>query len=89
MSPGQNGWRVNVFIPHRINPQDRVKVIQWLGDYRAEVRRSLPDVIVSFRQASPDHYFLEIKRAGWSSGTHRTQVEKLDNLWQQLAFDYA
>jgi hypothetical protein len=89
MTPGHNGWRVNVFIPHRVNPQDRVKVIQWLGNYRAEVRRTLPDAIVSFKQPSPDHYFLEIKRVEFSTDVRKTQVEKLDHLWQQLAFDYA
>jgi len=89
LTPGHNGWRVNVFMPHRVNPHDRVKVIQWLGDYQAQIRRNLPDTMVSFRQPSPDQYSLDIRIMERSGSVHKVQAEKLDHLWQQLTFDYA
>ena len=40
--PTDDGWRFHVQLPRRVSRSDRRKVLEWLHNYSAEVRRQKP-----------------------------------------------
>jgi hypothetical protein len=60
-----DGWKISATLPESTSPSDRVKVIDWFHSYRAEVRRTNPLWLASFRiGASNNDYVLEIRPTG-------------------------
>ena len=83
----QTGWQIQAFLPKRISPDDRVKIIDWMHNYRSEVRRQNPFWITMFH-STEYAYFLDI--------IHNNDAKELlahtidnGNTWQQLSFEYA
>lgn len=40
--PLDRGWRVEVLLPRKVSGSDSRKMLQWLEDYRSEIRRQHP-----------------------------------------------
>ncbi len=49
-----DGWRVHVRLPRRVSPHDRQEVLEWLQNYRAEVRRRKPYWVARFTDTLQD-----------------------------------
>ncbi len=84
----EGGWRLEAYVAPRVSPEDRITVLEWLNSYKAQVRRTHPSWIVSFRAANPYAYSLDIRRVDQKQ-ERAAETEKLKQMWHQLAFDYA
>lgn len=86
-----NGWRLTAYVPPSAPSKDRQAVIQWLGSYKQQVKTAQPDWVVRFKAEDTCHYELDVlelkvPRAGASP---HERAETLDDVWQQMSFNYA
>jgi hypothetical protein len=58
----KDGWNFEVLLPSRIPASDRIKVLEWLRQYRVAVRTMHPHW-VTMLHPSKDRYLLEIRKA--------------------------
>lgn len=56
------GWRVEVLLPRRVSDSDARKMLQWLEDYRSEIRRQHPYWLHGIRTTARG-YALDIEPA--------------------------
>ena len=56
-----DGWNVEVVMPAKIPPSDRLKVLEWLRDYREQVRTAYP-LWSTVLHPSTERYVLEIRK---------------------------
>jgi len=56
-----DGWDLEILLPSRIPPSDRIKILEWLRGYRAQVRSEHP-LWSTVLHPSLDRYVLEIRR---------------------------
>lgn len=47
--PRTGGWVTHVVLPKNVSPDDRMKMLDWVGLYRSKIRSEHPDWWVSFR----------------------------------------
>jgi len=55
-----NGFSIEVSVPESVSPSDKAKIIDWLHDYRMQVRRLNPMCVANFR-VHENGYSLDIK----------------------------
>jgi len=55
-----DGWKISATVPKKASPSDRMKVIDWFHNYRAQVRRSNPLWLANF-YVQDDGYVLEVR----------------------------
>jgi len=56
-----DGWNVEVIVPPRIPASDRVKVLEWLRDYKGQVKAAHP-LWSTVLHPSLNRYVLEIRK---------------------------
>lgn len=57
-----DGWTIEVLIPRRVPASDRMAILEWIRQYRTQVRAAHPFWSVVFHPFS-DRFVLEIRRA--------------------------
>ena len=83
----QTGWQIQAFLPKRISPEDRVKIIDWMHSYRSEVRLKNPFWATMF-YSTEYAYFLDITPNNDAKDLIAHAIDT-GNTWQQLSFEYA
>ena len=84
-----NGWQVQAFMPKGVSGDDRILVLDWFHQYRAEVHRRHPLWITTFNPAERA-YVLDIVQASSSKDfIVKATTTSPYNPPVQLAFDYA
>lgn len=81
-----NGWQIQAFLPTRISPDDRMKVLVWFDTYRTEVHRQNPLWLTNFR-ASGQAYFLDIVPVNDNKSLIARVIEA-GTSWHQMDFQY-
>ena len=85
--PTSSGWQIQVFLPNRLSPTDRMMVLDWIHAYRAQVRAENP-TWVTFFHFGEQAYFLNIIRADTQQEMIAAVIDVAET-WRQMDFEYA
>ena len=83
-----DGWRIEAYLPKRVAPIDRIKILERLDSYSSQVREQHPQWVTRFR-AADQAYFLDIRQVDTPKDVVEMAKTLQRELWHQLTLDYA
>jgi hypothetical protein len=70
-----DGWKIEAVVPKRVSPDDRLRIVNWLRDYKSQVQKIHPSWVTRFSPMERG-YTLHIV----PTGSARELFEKGQNL---------
>lgn len=86
VNPLGHGFQIQAVLPRRVDPNDRVKVIDWFRDYRVQVHNLNPYWVTMFH-VNGNTYALDVIQADGPRQLVERAIPSGPH-WQQLSFDY-
>lgn len=82
-SPRENGWAVEVKFPQRTSGEDKIKLLNWMMDYRNKVKHQCPLWDVAFRSGE-NMYLLTVKPTKGLSDLKDLATDRVTGLFEYM-----